>query len=380
MQLYKRHQIYWKILRRLVVAFLKIWFGYKYEKAKDLPDNYIVLSNHVTDFDPLFVGASFEKQMYFVASEHITRWGLASKLIKHFFAPIIRNKGTTAASTVMEMLKKVRDGQNVCMFAEGARSWDGVTAPIQPATAKVIKSAKCALVTYRIEGGYFVSPNWAEGGIRRGRVYGAPVNVYTKEQIAAMSTQEINDIIVRDLYEDAYERQKMAPAKYKGRQPAVRMENLLFICPKCKEVDTMHSEADKVHCEKCGFTFRYNEYGMLEDAPFETIRELALWQKKEVLKAAEEHVVYTAPTGTLSTISKGEETPVAAGPISLSEETLTCGDKAIPIKDILDLAMHGRHAVVFSTPEGYYELLPDRESNTLKFHWLFEAYKTGKIG
>lgn len=379
MQLYKRHLFYWRLLRPLVLLFLKVRFGYRYKKAEGLPETYIVLSNHVTDYDPLFVAASFPKQMYFVASEHITRWGAASAFLKYCFAPIIRYKGTTAASTVMEMIRKVREKKSVCMFAEGARSWDGVTAPIQPATAKVIKSAKCALVTYRIEGGYFVSPNWSEGGIRRGPIYGAPVNIYTMEQLAAMSVEEIHKAITEDLYEDAYERQKENPVKYKGKQPAVRLENLLFLCPECKTLDSMHSEADRIICQKCGRIIRYNAYGMLEDAPFETVRELAVWQKKQVRKAAAERAVYTSPAGTLSAIVKGEEILIAKGPVSLSEEALTCGETVILRKDILDMAMHGRHAIVFSTPDGYYELLPDRESNALKFHWLYEAYKTGNV-
>lgn len=85
---------------------MKLKFGYRYEKpkTKELPETYIVLSNHVTDYDPIFVGMSFRKQMYFVASAHITRWGLASKLLKHCFAPIIRYKGTTAASAAILLI------------------------------------------------------------------------------------------------------------------------------------------------------------------------------------------------------------------------------------------------------------------------------------
>jgi 1-acyl-sn-glycerol-3-phosphate acyltransferase len=77
-----RHKFWYAILRPLVIVFLKIKFGYKFKKVKDLPENYIVLSNHTTDFDPVFVGAGFKKQMYFVASEHITRWNTAYKLLK----------------------------------------------------------------------------------------------------------------------------------------------------------------------------------------------------------------------------------------------------------------------------------------------------------
>lgn len=382
MDLYKRHCRYWKIIHVIGELLVKVKFGYKYKKIKteELPETYIVLANHVTDFDPIFVGVSFEKQMYFVASEHISRWGIASKLINHIFAPIIRYKGTTAASTVMEMIRKVREGKSVCMFAEGARSWDGVTAYIQPATGKVIKSAKCALVTFRIEGGYFVSPNWSEGGTRRGPVSGKLVNVYTKEQIASMSVEEINKVIAQDLHEDAYERQLAAPMKYKGKQTAVKMENLLFLCPKCGAVDSMHSKKDTVSCEKCNLNFTYNEYAMLEGLEHKTVKELYAWQKEQVIRAAEDgELVYTAPDGVLQSVSKGEEVVLAQGAIALSKEKLVCGEYEIPIAEIMDMAMHGRHALVFSTTDMYYELKPIAESNTLKFHMLYEVYKTGSI-
>lgn len=382
MDLHKRHSFYWNFLHYPVELFVKLKFGYKYKKtkAKELPETYIVLSNHVTDFDPIFVGVSFQKQMYFVASEHVSRWGFLSKLLHHVFEPIIRYKGSTAASTVLEMIRKVKDGRCVCMFAEGARSWDGVTGYIQPATGKVIKSAKCALVTYRIEGGYFVSPNWSEGGIRKGRISGEIVNVYTKELIANMTVDEINRVINQDLYVDAYAHQLKEPAKYRGKQPAVRMENLLFICPKCGASDSIYSQKDIVGCRKCDMQFKYNEYAMLEGIPHKTVKELYAWQKGEIKKTAVDgNTVYTASNAVLQTVSKGKEAVVAQGKLALSKEKLICGDFEIPFETILDMAMHGRHALVFSTKEAYYELMPDETENALKFHLLYEFYKTGTI-
>lgn len=374
------HRFYWRLLHLPVELFMKLKFGYKYKKpkTKELPGTYIVLSNHVTDYDPIFVGMSFRKQMYFVASEHITRWGLASKLLKHCFAPIIRYKGTTAASTVMEMVRKVKDGKSVCMFAEGARSWDGVTAYIQPATGKVIKSAKCALITYRIEGGYFVSPVWSEGGTRKGRVSGNIVNIYTAEQIAEMSVAQINEVIAKDLHVDAYERQLAEPARYKGKHLAVRLESMLFVCPKCGAIDSLFSEKDTVQCTKCDMIFRYNEYAMLEGIEHKTVKDLYARQKDEVKKmASADNFSFSSANGVLKNVTKGEEIVLAQGPVSLSKEKFICGDYEISFGDILDMAMHGRYALVFSSRTGYYELVS--EQNVLKYHLLYEFYKTGTL-
>ena len=96
----KRHSFFWWLLWAPVVLFLWLKFRYRAEKPKNLPDTYLVLANHTTDWDPVLVGAGFRKMMYFVGSEHIARWPRAYKLLKFAFNPIMRYKGTTAFSTV----------------------------------------------------------------------------------------------------------------------------------------------------------------------------------------------------------------------------------------------------------------------------------------
>lgn len=371
----KKHVFYYSLLQPLVAAFARIAFGYRCEKvSKDVPGPYIVLSNHTTDFDMLFVGSSFRKQMYFVGSEHIARWGFLYKLIDYFFAPIMRYKGTTAASTVMDVLRKVRGGDNICLFAEGARCWDGVTASFLPSTGKMVKSAKCSLITYRIEGGYFASPRWAGSPIRRGRMHGGPVNIYTAEQLAAMSPAEINAAITKDLHEDAYARQLAFPAPYRGKNLAEHMEKLLFLCPKCGAQETLSSKDDTVSCSACGLSFRYDRFGMLHGAPADTVKALAAQQHELVAKSAA-NITYRSHSAVLKKVAKHQETFVCEGPLSMNAEALTCGDVVIPFRDISDLTMHGYQTLVFSAGSEYYELIPAADTNAYKFHLLYQALK-----
>ena len=375
----KRHVIFYKVARILVMIFTKIRFGYRFQVAKDLPENYIVISNHATDYDVLFVAMSFRKMMYFVGSSHISRWGFASKLLEFCFAPIMRYKGASAASAIKEMSKKARKGANVCLFAEGVRTWDGITCPIAPSTAKLIKSLGCGLVTYKITGGYFVSPMWAGATVRKGSLQGAPVRILTKEQLQEMSNEEVYELLKNDLYEDAYERQMASPQKYKGKNLAEGMENLLFVCPECGARDSFESVNDTVSCKKCGLSFHYDEYGMLKDAPFETLRDFAAWQNKKVEEHVAEDAVYTAEHAILSVLKQQEETLLTEGPVTFSKKSVTCGDVSIPMESITDFAMHGRRAVVFTADKTYYEMIPSKGSNSLKFLLYFNEYrKAGK--
>lgn len=371
----KKHKFFYTLLRPLAALFVRIKFGYRYKVARELPENYIVLSNHTTDYDVIFVAASFPRMMYVVGSEHISRWPRAYKFLKFAFAPILRPKGTTASSTVKDILRTLKRGDNVLLFAEGVRSWDGVTCPILPSTGKMIKTARCGLVTYRIEGGYFASPMWSSSNTRRGRVCGAPVNVYTAEQLAAMSVAEVNEIIARDLYEDAYARQMASPARYKGKKLAEKLETFLYICPQCGGIDTFHSHDDRVECSSCGLNFRYTEYGMLEGAPFDNLRDFFSWQKERVAETVMKGGAYTAQGGKLAQVYKHTEEPVASGPVYMDGERFSCGEKSFAMADILDLAMHGKRAIVFSTPEGYFDLVPSDEANALKFFLMYKEYK-----
>ena len=370
-----KHKFFYRLLIPPVSLFCKLKFGYKYEIAKNLPESYIVLSNHVTDFDMLFVGSSFRRQMYFVGSEHISRWKVFP-LLKFAFAPIIRRKGTVAASTVTEILRKTRKGENVCLFAEGIRSWSGETSPILPSTGKMVKSAGCGLVTYKITGGYFVSPIWSEGsGTRRGYIHGAPVSVYTKEQLAEMTVEQVNEVINRDLYENAYERQLAAPKKYKGKNLAERLENLLFICPQCGGYDCFTSKKDKATCTACGLTISYDRYGMLHGIDQQTVYDLYHWQKARVAEDAAAGRKYTSPHVVLSVVEKESESFVDEGELSMDGITLRCGSTEFAMDDIGNLDIHGKHSIVFAVGKSYYEINIDKGSNAYRYFLLFGEYK-----
>ncbi len=370
----KRHLFFYSFLRPLVAVFLRLKLGYRFAVAKGLPSPYIVLSNHNTDYDPLLVGCSFKKQMYFVTSEHVFRWKTAGRLLRYTFAPIARYKGSTASSTVMEILRTLRAGRNVCMFAEGDRSWDGVTGPILPSTGKMVKSARCALVTYRIEGGYFVSPRWSVT-LRRGRLKGEPVRVYTKEELAAMTPEEINAAINADLYENAYARQQAGPAPYRGKALAEKLETVLYDCPRCGKEGALSSQGDELFCA-CGLRCRYTETGMLEGGPFQTVKEWVDWQRKKLEEQAEQgKACLHGGWAVLSAVEHHEETLVAQGQTRMDTEEFACGERSFPVKDITGLAMHGRNRLVFTVADGgYYELRPRQNSeNVYKYQALYQA-------
>ena len=71
----KRHVAIYRILRPLAALFIHVRFRFRSEKPKNLPKQYMLLSNHATDYDPVLIASAFPEHMYFMGSEHIARWG-----------------------------------------------------------------------------------------------------------------------------------------------------------------------------------------------------------------------------------------------------------------------------------------------------------------
>lgn len=118
----------------------------------------------------------------------------------------------------------------MCLFAEGEATWSGRSGKIFPATGKMIRRSGATLVTYRLEGAYLSDPRWSKS-LHRGRIYGHPVGIYPPEKLKAMSPEEIDQLINKDIYEDAWERQKAEHIRFKSRRRAEHMETALFNVP-----------------------------------------------------------------------------------------------------------------------------------------------------
>ena len=85
MQGYVRHVWFYAVVRNIVRWPVERMFRFQGAPAPVVDEPYIVIANHNTDFDMIFVGISFPRHMYFVASEHIFSYGMDAKVTGLFF-------------------------------------------------------------------------------------------------------------------------------------------------------------------------------------------------------------------------------------------------------------------------------------------------------
>lgn len=358
MEHHTRHSIIWKLLRPLARLVMFIMFGYR-SPVYNLKGPYIMVMNHVTDLDPVLAGVSFRKQMYFLASEHVLRQGFVSKLLVWALGPITRQKGGSAAGAVKSMLRVLKDGGNIAFYPEGNRTWDGVTRPFPESTGKLIRSSGASLVTFKFEGGYFASPRWSGTSVRKGRLTGKIVNVYTPQQLKEMTAAQINEVIAADIHEDAYETRKKHPMPFRGKRLAEHLETYLFTCPRCNAMGRMESRDNIFRCKACGKQAVYLPSGVFGENgfPFSNVRDWAKWQAgvigQKCLSAGDEPI-FSDDGFDLYKIHSGKgRSLLAQGEITLYKDRLDLpGDLSIPLSDISGMSLQGPINLYIGTSNG----------------------------
>ena len=376
---YRRQVRAYRCLGPVMRLAMRRLVGYRAEPAPEVEGPCLILSNHVTDLDPILVGLSFPRHMYFVAGENVLRMGLLSRVVSRYASIIQRVKGTTDAEAALAILRTLKKGRNVCMFAEGNRTFTGVTGPIYPATAKLARLSRATVITYRLEGGYLTSPRWSPR-LRRGRMTGRVVNVYTPELSRSMTEEQMLAAIQTDLYENAYETQAREPVAFKGKNLAETLETALYLCPKCGRIGNLHSRGDRFFCD-CGLTLTLDAYGFFQGAgrPFDTPLAWDTWQQEQMEGIAASLGEAPAFFDEGQTLNRRNEdhslTPLTTGTMALYRDRLVIGDRSFPLQKVRDIGLIQRQGMVFSTAEGDYAVSAPTLRCVRKYATLFRLLK-----
>jgi 1-acyl-sn-glycerol-3-phosphate acyltransferase len=157
--------------------------------------------------------------------------------------------------TLREVSRVLKNGGQIVLFPEGMNSISGANQPVAVGTGKLIKHFKLPVYYSVIKGGYLTSPKYNLKD-RPGTIEVEFDRMFTPEQIETLSVEEIEDIVNKSLYHDDYKWNKEKGYEYDiGENGAEHLENLLFICPKCKKQHTLIGEGNKFYCKECGNGF-----------------------------------------------------------------------------------------------------------------------------
>ena len=288
------HKIGENILVTLIAAFTRI-------KVKPDPDYLkeegpvIVVANHASYLDPMVASKLTRgRPVNFVCGEFLFRsrfWGHAFKC----GGAIPKKQFVVDAVSVKSMMKVLKRKGVLLLFPEATRTLDGCSVPIDESLAKMAKKVNAAIYIAHIHGSYLTMPRWGKG-IRKGEVTAEFVRKLPGSETASMTEQELHQYILDGLQYDENEYARTHDMCHKGRRLAKGMENIAYMCPKCKEQFTMKwagsKEGDTIRCSNCSYGARMLPNALLtgadgEEVIFDDLHKWNLWEESRVREEIE---------------------------------------------------------------------------------------------
>ncbi len=386
MKIHKRHTIIFTVLRPIFRLFLKLRYNFTADRYNSAGGPYLILPNHTCNLDPFMVSMSFNKPIYFVASDHLFRLGFISKIIDYLVAPIPKLKSSSDVITIKKIMSTLKQGGNICIFPEGNRTFNGCTGYISPAIGKLIQISGVPVLLYCTDKGYLAEPRWGDT-IRKGKLKGYVKQVLTPDIYGKMTAQEITGKVIQELYVDPLPLDIRNETIFRGKNLAEHLERCVVVCPVCHTIASIHTIGNYGKCDVCGMNFEYLPTGYLqgEKLPFVTVKQWDDWQRTYIseLQMSDEQLICSDENERIYSILRAKKSKcLGEGTISLYANRIefiyynSIGPLTLYFEQIDSIIVIGRQRIQIGlTDKTIYELKNKSPRSALKYMYFFYSYK-----
>ena len=377
-----RHKFWRNFFNATLGTFSAIKYNAKIDRlTKEQSKQCLILYNHQTAFDQFFVGMTFRKPIYYLATEDIFSNGFTSKLIRYFVAPIAIRKQTTDVSAIMNCLRVIREGGTIAIAPEGNRTYSGKTEYMNPSIVTLIKQLKLPVAFLRLEGGYGVQPRWSDS-VRKGKMHVYYSKIVQPDEIKTMTDEEIMEMVRTELYVN----EANSLNRFTGNHKAEFLERAIYVCPKCG-LAKLESHGNLVKCTKCGLTVEYTDTtelkGVNADFPFSFVNDWYEYQQSFVnsldLNDYTDTPLFTDEAEMRLVIpEKKKELLKDRVHISLYGDRVQVDDTVWTFDETSAVVVLGKNKLNIYHGGHIYQFKGDKRFNALKYVNVFHRYKNVK--
>ena len=188
---------------------------------------------------------------------------------------------TTLVRDILHAVKKL--GSNVIMFPEAGYTLDGTATTLSDSIGKCVKMLGIPLVMIKTYGAFSRDPLYNNLQKRKVKVSATVEYLLSKEQIAAMTPEEITEIVFEQFSFDSFKWQRENGVVIDEPFRADGLERLLYKCPVCMSERDMLGSGIHVGCKKCGAKYELTELGELKavDGTKESFTHVPDWYRWE---------------------------------------------------------------------------------------------------
>ena len=244
----------------------------------------IVLCNHGSFFDFMYAGLLLKKSCphFIIARLYFYHKWLGRLLTTLGGFP--KSMFAMDLESTKNSLRVLHNGGVLVMMPEARLSTAGKFEDIQPNTFSFLKKANVPVYTIKIHGSYFAKPKWGNG-FRRGALVESQLDLlFTTKDLESLSVEDIKKSVVDRLYFDEFQWLQTKPhIHYRSAHLAEGLENILTICPLCKQHYTIKTKGSDIFCEHCGkLTTLDSRYSFSPDFTFNNFAQWYEWQKSVI--------------------------------------------------------------------------------------------------
>lgn len=272
------------LVRCTLIPFLK--YRYKVtaenkEVVRSIKGPFIIVANHVTYFDPVFVHTFVWRRIHFLTSKTMLRKPIMRWMLTRVGVIPKSKADSRDMQAVRDMRSLISRNKVICFFPEGRQTWDSNSQTFPPSTAKLLKLFDVPVVSAHIRGGYLARPRWSK--VRRQ----FPVNVkynlmFSQEEIRNLDADEIVEVFNKKFYYSEYDYQKAIGKIALSDKGAEYFEALMYTCPQCKKFISLQSEGNTTSCTNCNYSATWDGAGSFIpnnlDLPSK-VSDLLAWQR-----------------------------------------------------------------------------------------------------
>lgn len=370
---------------------------HKFLSGVKIKNNYInykpkkgpvfILANHNSLFDGYYILGEYKtKPLSFLTTDPES--GILGSIAR-FVGNVTKKVDTPDMESIMNIMRKIKDGYSVCIFPEGDMSWDGETTDFNINLINFIKKMKVPIVLIKFNGCYMINPRWAK--YRRRGMINKFRHTLDVDYIKKTSAEQLYKDISGFLYCNDIKETNIMGCEYRGKKVAEGIGKLLWKCPKCGTYDSITGIGNDIICSNCNSKWELNANQIInpKEKNINDLKDWMEWQKKdlfnlvhnkdiEILIQKDNIDLYINKVDKNNFYSKGT-LKLYRDKIILNTDKKDKEDIIIDINKIYLTPLNMDNILFITYEDGKRICLKFKESNGLKFKLMLQKLKKLQI-
>ena len=370
----------------VIYFFVKLFFLFKAKIVKKNcqkidEKSFIVLGTHTSSLDFVCAAKSvYPKRINVVANRFYVDYKACRWLLKPLHV-IPKRLFTPDVETIKKLLEAKKKGLILYMCPEGRLSSSGAGFPVTQGTASLIKKLGMPVYFESSVGGYFAKPKWRKKYVRT-RVEVSLEKLLTVEQVASMSEMEIQNLLDAKFIYDECKQYALREKVKKNSVDVCGLENILFVCPNCKNEFTLSSLKDRLVCKECNNEIVFDDRYLSNGKTISNLYD----EQKELLSLNDFNLREKVSVKVFDNI-KGELIQAGTGECFLEKDKIGFEGEIFGEQKTLIHTLDSLQALAFSAGEEFefyvnnklYYFYPQNKEEVVKWSIIWDVLQEKKV-